>query len=245
MPKKSLKSKKNDYSIIIITKNQKAFLQKSLPAILSQTIKNLEIIIVDSGSTDGALEFAKKYPVKIINYHSPVFNFAKAFNLGAQKAKGQYLVRLSGDAVPANKHWLKELGKDTEKPKVAGAFSRYVFSAKNHLLHQFWFREWPLVRKVPFSVGGGSFLIKKSLWKKCPFNEKWGPGEDWEWAEVVRKAGYKILYKRMSLVYHEHQAPLLKQILDFLYWLFISIPSGFFKYNQVRIRIQKLNEYYQ
>ena len=52
-------------SVIIITKNQKEFLHQTIPTLLSQKFSgSFEIIVVDSGSTDGAVEYVKTFPVK-------------------------------------------------------------------------------------------------------------------------------------------------------------------------------------
>jgi rhamnosyltransferase len=118
---------KPQVSIIILTKNQKRFLKQSLPMIFTQTFKDFEVIIVDSGSIDGSLEIMENYPVKILKIKMVPFNYAKAFNFGASKAKGDYLVRLSGDAIPANQYWLENLLKGLESKKVVGTYSRYRF----------------------------------------------------------------------------------------------------------------------
>jgi len=215
---------KPQVSIIILTKNQKRFLKQSLPMIFTQTFKDFEVIIVDSGSIDGSLEIMENYPVKILKIKMVPFNYAKAFNFGASKAKGDYLVRLSGDAIPANQYWLENLLKGLESKKVVGTYSLYLFSIFSDFLYQIWFREsFKFIRGGnPVSFGGASCVVKKEAWKKYPFNEKWGSGEDWEWGQVMKQLGYQILYQKDSLVFHEHRSPLPIQIKNFLDWLFVS-----------------------
>jgi len=215
---------KPQVSIIILTKNQKRFIERSLLLIFSQTFKDFEVIIVDSGSTDGSIGVMEGYQVKILKLKMKPFNYAKAFNFGASKANGDYLVRLSGDAIPANQYWLENLLKGLGSKKVVGAHSRYLFSIFSDFLYQIWFREsFKFIRSGnPVSFGGASCVVKKEAWKKYPFNEKWGPGEDWEWGEIMKQAGYQILYQNNSLVFHEHRSPLPIQIKNFLDWLFVS-----------------------
>lgn len=60
-----------DASIIIITKNQKKFLKQSIPRLLHQSYKgSYEIIVVDSGSTDGAVEYCKEQNIKVVSVNS-------------------------------------------------------------------------------------------------------------------------------------------------------------------------------
>ena len=69
-----------------------------------QTFKGkYEIIVVDSGSTDGAKEYCRSQKVKLVNIPSQNFNYANALNKGARVAEGRYLVRLSGDCIPQGK----------------------------------------------------------------------------------------------------------------------------------------------
>ncbi|MFA5746035.1 MAG: glycosyltransferase family 2 protein [archaeon] len=56
-------------SIIIPTRNRKVFLKEAIDSVLSQTYKNIELIITDDNSTDGTEEFVKDYlKNKKINY---------------------------------------------------------------------------------------------------------------------------------------------------------------------------------
>ena len=52
-------------SIVIRTLNESKYLRQLLVSIQNQTYKNTEIILVDSGSTDGTIEIAKKKDIKI------------------------------------------------------------------------------------------------------------------------------------------------------------------------------------
>lgn len=192
-------------------------MRQTLPIIFSQTFKDFETIIVDSGSTNGALKVMEKYPVKILHYKGPIgkrFNHAKAFNFGARKAEGKYLVRLSGDAVPADKNWLKYLVSCISKPKVAGTSSRYLYSHQAMLQFRLWFSQIAnrYLRRGNIHLAGASCAIKKRLWRQYPFNEEWGPGEDCKWGEVMKINGFKITPCWESKVYHEHKGSLIDNL---------------------------------
>ena len=51
-------------SVIIPTYNRKAFLTNAIDSVLSQTYQNLELIIIDDGSSDKSLDFIKKNILK-------------------------------------------------------------------------------------------------------------------------------------------------------------------------------------
>jgi len=72
-------------------------------------IRECEIIIVDSGSTDETLETARKENVKIIEIPREEFNHAYSRNKGAECAAGDYILFITQDALPLTDRWLWEL----------------------------------------------------------------------------------------------------------------------------------------
>src|SRR3989339_138662 len=125
-----------DVSVIIITKNQLSFLRRTIPILLRQNFSGTyEIIVVDSGSTDGALRFCRSQPIKLITLLPREFSYPHAFNVGAKQAKGKYLVRLSGDAIPLDQNWLHHLISPLQDPKTGAAYGKYV--VKDHVNYEY------------------------------------------------------------------------------------------------------------
>ena len=214
-------------SVIIITKNQKELLRRSLPVLLRQDLKNeFEIIIVDSGSTDGAREYIQTLPVKLIRTKPESFNFASAFNVGAKEALGEFLIRLSGDVVPKKKDFISQMIKSFGDPRVGGAYGKYTLSGKRGYTYPFF---WPAERfpsKVTrYSIkpnlirmlfdkrhmgdvlgfAGGCCAVKRSTWEKRHFNERLFGAEDAEYALYLHLEGLDIVYNPKAEVVHEHK----------------------------------------
>ena len=87
-------------SIIVPVYNVKAYLERCLDSICGQTYQNLEIIIVDDGSTDGSGEFCDEYArldnrVKVI--HQANGGQSVARNKGLSVAKGEFLGFVDAD----------------------------------------------------------------------------------------------------------------------------------------------------
>ena len=201
-------------SVIIVAYNQKSFLEKSLPVIYRQNYEDFEVIVVDSGSSDGSIELYKEYPVKVVKYVGPTgkrFNYATAFNLAVEKSVGDIYVRLSGDVIPVSEDWLIELIKPFENKEVAGVYSHQLHGKDSDLHHKFLsffmfspYRDYFEKLAPGFMFWGASAGIRRSCFEEVPFSEKQRRGEDVLWGAEMARRGYKILYSPNSKVIHNH-----------------------------------------
>lgn len=93
-------------SIVIPAYNEEKYISKCIETILDQSYKNIEIIIVDDGSTDNTKNIIKKYPVKLLeqNHKGP----GAARNLGAKQSSGKILVFVDSD-MEFDKNYIYEL----------------------------------------------------------------------------------------------------------------------------------------
>src|SRR4051812_16852923 len=91
-------------SIIIRTRNEERWITPCLRAVFSQTYRNLEVILVDNGSTDRTVKRACEFPVRLERIER--FLPGKAINDGIRASRGEVLVCLSGHCVPVNEQWL-------------------------------------------------------------------------------------------------------------------------------------------
>lgn len=102
-------------SIVIPLYNKAKSISRTLDAILAQTYKDYEIVIVDDGSTDGSGlivdEYAQTHPqIRICVYHRENKGVCAARNLGVQVAKGECIAFLDADDL-WDKGYLKEAAK--------------------------------------------------------------------------------------------------------------------------------------
>ncbi len=124
-------------SIIIVTWNSKKYLSNCLEHLLAQSFRDFEIILVDNGSSDGALDgMQEKYPSLNLRIHGLKTNigFAAANNIGARLARGYWLTLLNTDAFP-NPDWLSNLISAANKdPRFSSFSSRQIKADEPHLL---------------------------------------------------------------------------------------------------------------
>lgn len=87
-------------SVIIPVYNVKPYLHQCLDSVINQTYRNLEILIIDDGSTDGCGKICDEYTKKdgrIKVFHTENRGLSAARNLGIEKAYGEYLYFLDSD----------------------------------------------------------------------------------------------------------------------------------------------------
>jgi len=117
-----LQANEHKVSVIILTKNSVATVQKSIESIFQQTRKPDEVVAVDGNSSDGTLDIVKKYPVQLIT--EPGWGFGYARNLGVKNASGDIVFFLDSDCY-AEPDWIENaLSHFDFNPTIAGVTGR-------------------------------------------------------------------------------------------------------------------------
>lgn len=88
-------------SVICVCYNQAAFVKEALDSVVSQTYKNIELIVIDDGSTDGSGKIIKQWvvshPQTMMLLNGKNIGYCKTFNKALQLAKGEFIIDLAGD----------------------------------------------------------------------------------------------------------------------------------------------------
>ncbi len=206
-----------DVSILIRAKNEDKYIGQTLSVLFSQTYKNFEVIIVDSGSTDRTLEIAREYPVKIFEIKPEDFTYGYSLNYGFMKANGEFVVNLSAHALPSSNDWLETLITNFSDEKVAAVMSNNLPNPdcnpfdRRGLLKKYAISKQEISGGPPYIFANYSSVIRKSAWDKVHYDETLSYAEDHDWALRVEALGYKIIYEPDAKTYHSHNET-LKQI---------------------------------
>ncbi len=208
-------------SIVLPVRNGARHLRRSLPAVFAQAAPPFEVIVVDSGSTDRSLEICRKWPVRIIEIAPRDFNHGATRNLGASQARGEFLVFLVQDAVPADDRWLERLVAPLrEQRMLAGTWShetpfpdqdpRIAEGPAPPGLQIYSRRTVPDVRSLPpweahahYAFCDVSSCMRRSVWERFPFRPL-SFSEDTDWNRRILAAGYEVAFVPDSVVHHSH-----------------------------------------
>jgi rhamnosyltransferase len=115
-------------TIAILTYNGADSIDALLDTCLSQTAEDFEILVIDSGSTDGTLEAVRKREaVRLHEIPNSEFGHGRTRNLAVKLAKGDFVVFVTQDALPATRSWLTELLRPFDlSDKVACVYGKQV-----------------------------------------------------------------------------------------------------------------------
>jgi len=195
-------------SLIIRAYNEETHIERLLEGIKHQTLKNVEVILVDSGSTDSTVEIAESHGAHVVRIPPEEFTFGRSLNFGIREATCEHLIIASAHVYPVYPDRLASLLHPLLDEQVGLSYGKQrgpasaKFSEKQ--IFQQWFPETGKFRQKTAFCNNANAAIKKSLWKKHPYDETLTGLEDLAWAKWVREQGYAIAYIPEAEVVHVH-----------------------------------------
>ncbi|MGE5406732.1 MAG: glycosyltransferase [Methanosarcina sp.] len=219
-------------SVIIPVFNKLEYTKKCLYTIYRNSGNeiNYEVIIIDNASSDGTAEFLEKYKIEhpnLIVYKSETnLGFAKANNIGAKIAKGEYILCLNNDTEP-KEGWLEPLVRIIEGDKTVGAVGSKLLFPDGKIQHAgvviindnvlpdplvarhiYWMSNANIkdvnILKTYQALTAACLLIRKSVFDEVGgFDEEyWNGYEDIDLCFKLREKGWKLVYQPQSVVIH-------------------------------------------
>jgi glycosyltransferase involved in cell wall biosynthesis len=188
-------------SLVVRTRNHAWCIAETLRRLAEQDgLKGLvaETVHIDLGSTDGTLGILRRHqPEKLVQLDADRFSEGASLNLALRTSHGPWVVLISGDALPADERWLRQLVTDVRMhPDAAAVTSRQLprKGCRDVYAHG-------LVQR--FGAGSGSRLlgghhsavaiaINRAVWERQPFREDLPASEMEEWASRVERLGWEV-----------------------------------------------------
>lgn len=195
-------------SIVIRAYNEEKHIGRLLEGIRHQTLKDVEIILVDSGSTDSTITIAESFGARVIHIRSEEFTFGRSLNFGIQASSRELLVIASAHVYPVYPDWLESLLRPFENEKVALVYGKqrgpeYAKFSEQQIFHQ-WYPDMSKPKQETAFCNNANAAIRKSLWEKHLYDETLTGLEDLAWAKWAKEQGYGIEYVAEAEVVHVH-----------------------------------------
>ena len=196
-------------SIIMRSFNEGWALRHTLPALRWQDYRNWELIVIDSGSTDGSQDLIRAVePTHFIQIRPSDYNPSRVMNHGMELARGEYGVFLNADATPVDEHWLRPIVTPLLNPQTAAVYGRQIPRADCRAVYAADYDR--CFGKNREADGWDHFFsmvssgLRKDIWSRRGFLEKMQYSEDDEYTRWCRAQGYNVVYCPESVVIHSH-----------------------------------------
>lgn len=141
-------------SVIIPTYNREAWLRHAIDSALGQTHRDIEVLVVDDGSTDGThayvTELERAHPVRLIR-HEHCANLSVLRNVGARRSLGAYVALLDSDDLWLPAKIERQLAALTRNPACGWSYCNYTFMDENE-------RDLAWQGREPWAACGGWIL---------------------------------------------------------------------------------------
>ncbi|MFC5531032.1 glycosyltransferase family 2 protein [Cohnella yongneupensis] len=214
-------------SIVIPTFNGGSIFEHSVGMLLKQDFaRPIEIVVIDSGSTDNTVEIAKSAGAIVHTISNKDFHHSRTRNQAVAMTSYENVVLLVQDAIPVDEKWLGRLVSALEDNDVVAAYGQQIPHHDADLYARFevdyhskYLGDAPIVQEIgsikefemlPFDEGlrrirfdNVCAIYKKKVLLETPFPDV--PfGEDMAWAFEVIKQGHVIMYDPRVKVHHSH-----------------------------------------
>jgi rhamnosyltransferase len=180
-------------TFIVRAKDKRDTIEATLRSIRAQTVA-AELIVVDSGSTDGTREIAARFADRVIDLAPGEFSYGGALNAGAAAATAEIHAALSAHCTLPREDWLERTLRHYENPRVA-ATNGERRQPDGQPLDAVLLQTIEIAREHwGWGFSNHSSSWRAEVWRAFPFDERLVACEDKQWAFRVLEAGWLVAF---------------------------------------------------
>jgi len=222
-------------SLIIPNRNGAGAIGQCLGSIVSNTDRQIEVIVVDDCSTDRSVEIIEQFPVRLIKLEQHV-GASGARNIGARNSNGVFLFFIDADCLIQNDtlaNVRRAMAENNAGTVIGGTYAREpqgpgFFNEFQSLFVNYFETKRP---KAPDYIAAHAFLIAADVFRKSTgFPEEFLPIiEDVEFSHRLRRAGYRLIMDPAIRVKHIFNFNLVRSLRNAVrktrYWVRYSLSN--------------------
>lgn len=208
-------------SVVLLTRNGGAVLREAISMLATQNVAHeVEIVAVDSGSTDGTVEYMKANGVRVHRIPGSCFSFGATRDLACSLSKGRVLVVQSQDVVPRDSDYLARLCRplldgtaDIVQGKTGSTLNARVFVWHRDSKAFYFTSEGTLFRRDAFGImlSCECMAIARNVWERTRFGT--APYCEDKALQVRAQAlGARIVKVWEPLAWHDHSFDMLRLV---------------------------------
>lgn len=195
-------------SIVIRAYNEARHLPRLLEGIKQQTLEDVEIILVDSGSTDETVMIAESFGAKIVHIAPQEFTFGRSLNHGIEAATRELVIIASAHVYPVYPDWLEGLLEPFADASIGLTYGKQrgteISKFSEHEIFARWFPDVSDLRQSHPFCNNANAAIRRSLWEIHPYDETLTGLEDLAWARWMQSNGHGLAYVAEAEIIHLH-----------------------------------------
>jgi glycosyltransferase involved in cell wall biosynthesis len=201
-------------SVVIPALNEESCINRCLVSVLDQDFprEQMEVVVVDNGSTDATASIARQFPVRVVDEARP--GVARARNTGIRAARGEIVAFIDADCV-AKPDWLRELVSGSNEEKIGCFVGDILPMPGGGLISDFihdrrLISQEALLSATPPVAACANIAYRRNVFDEIGyFDEKFIVGEDGDlfW-RFVKSTRFQYRFQRGAVVLHPHPSSL-------------------------------------
>jgi poly-beta-1,6-N-acetyl-D-glucosamine synthase len=220
-------------SVIVPAWNEEVGIISTIRSLINNTYDNLEIVVINDGSTDNSDDLIKDYANSTISHGKTIIyeykeNAGKgsALNRGIELASGDIIVTIDADSI-ADKYAIQKFVEHFADPTIMAAVGNVKIGNTDSListvqylefLFSFYFKRADSVLGSIYIIGGAAGAFRREVFEKLGPYSQVNITEDIELSVRIQNAGMKIVYAAESVVYTEGASDMRSLMNQRLRW---------------------------
>lgn len=191
-------------AVVVIGRNEGERLRACMGSVLTMNYPRelLDIVYVDSASTDGSVALAESLGVRTIVLDGPT-TAARARNAGWTRTSAPFVLFLDGDTL-LDPEFLQRAIAEFQDPTIAGVWGeRREMHTADSIYNALFDLDWNAQPGFSPYFGGDALVRRDALEEVGGYNENLIAGEEPEMCRRMREAGYYILHIPDSMTRHD------------------------------------------